>query len=515
MGRKPTEISQREFENLCAMQCTMLEVCEFFNVTDKTLQGWCVRTYKKKFSEVFKEKSARGKISLRRSQLRLAETNATMAIFLGKQYLGQRDERTEGLQPTERYSGLPARILGDAYLGIYRDITARKHRFYDFKGGRGSLKSSFCAEALIDDLELNPEHCAIAIRQVKDTLKDSVYAQIVWAIDELGLTGEYKCTVSPLEIRKKTTGQRIYFRGADDPLKIKSIKPPRGMYIGIMWIEEADQLHGQEALRSILQSVMRGGDDAVVLRSYNTPISKQHYINKEALEDKPNRVIHHSSYLEAPPEWLGKPFFEEAEYLKLTNEKAYRHEYLGEAVGTGGSVFENVNAREITKEEVEVFDRLYYGVDWGYYPDPFAWVKMYFNSAQRKLYIFDEYVAKKQSNKDTADYLMEQKGVTGGDMIIADSAEPKSIADYRDYGLYCVPVKKGPDSVKYSMKWLQGLTEIVIDPVRCPVTAEEFLSYEYEKTKDDEIISGYPDKNNHCIDAARYGMWPMWRIGGE
>ncbi|MEF9987977.1 MAG: terminase large subunit, partial [Christensenella sp.] len=192
----------------------------------------------------------------------------------------------------------------------------------------------------------------------------------------------------------------------------------------------------------------------------------------------------------------------------------YNWAYMGEVTGTGGAVFENVTAREITDDEIKNFDRIYHGVDWGYYPDPFAYLKMYFNAAQRKLYIFDEYVANKQSNRATADVLMK-KGVTGSALIIADSAEPKSIADYRSYGLLCRGVKKGAGSVDYTMKWLQSLTEIVIDNKRCPKSAAEFLRYEYARAKDGEIIDGYPDADNHCIDAARYGMYPMWKIKGE
>jgi hypothetical protein len=142
------------------------------------------------------------------------------------------------------YYGLPASLLGRAYVDVYRDIRERRHRFYDFKGGRGSLKSSFCAEVVIDEMEKNPQFCAMAVRQVKETLKDSVYAQLVWAIEEMGLEGEYKCTVSPMEIRRTGTGQKIYFRGADDPMKIKSLRPPKGKHIGVVWVEEADQLRG-------------------------------------------------------------------------------------------------------------------------------------------------------------------------------------------------------------------------------------------------------------------------------
>ena len=111
------------------------------------------------------------------------------------------------------------------------------------------------------------------MRAVKDTLRDSVYANLTWAVDELGLAGLFKCTVSPMQITRRDTGQVIYFRGADDPGKIKSIKPPKGMYIGVVWSEEADQI-APETWRNIQQSAFRGGSDGLTFRSYNTPVRR-------------------------------------------------------------------------------------------------------------------------------------------------------------------------------------------------------------------------------------------------
>ena len=124
--------------------------------------------------------------------------------------------------------------------------------------------------------------------------------------------------------------------------------------------------------------------------------------------------------------------------------------------------------------------------------------------ARRTLYIFDELRCNKTSNEETWKMLKEQKGVTNNDLITADSAENKSIGDYRTYGAFIRGAEKGPGSVEYSMKWLASLNKIVIDPVRCPGTATEFSEYELEKDKDGNIITGYPDKNNHNIDAVRY-----------
>jgi PBSX family phage terminase large subunit len=344
-------------------------------------------------------------------------------------------------------------------------------------------------------------------------MRTSVYAQYQWAISKLGLDGYFTAHTSPMELVYKPTGQKILFFGADDADKLKSIKLPFG-YIGITHFEEKDQFSGRAEIRTILQSTMRGGDKFWNFESYNPPISASNWANMDSLEERPDRYCHKSCYLDVPPEWLGEQFFIEADILKSQNYRAYEHEYLGVPTGTGGSVFENVTVRNITEEERKSFDRIYMGIDWGWFPDPFAWVKMHYDSNRRKLYIFDEYRCNKRGNRETADYLMQHKGVQSSDMIIADSAEPKSIGDYRSYGLSCRPVEKGAGSVDYSMKWLQSLDEIIIDK-SCEGTAAEFLQYEYERTKNDEIISGYPDRNNHSIDAVRYGMFPMWRKRGR
>jgi PBSX family phage terminase large subunit len=360
----------------------------------------------------------------------------------------------------------------------------------------------------------NEDTHAVVMRQVADTLRTSVYQQILWAISALGLEDEFHCTVSPLEITRKSTGQKIYFRGADDANKIKSIKVPFG-YIAVLWLEELDQFLGEEAVRKIEQSVIRGGDKAYIFKSFNPPKSANNWANKYIKIPKATRLVTHSTYLDVPKQWLGKPFLDEAEFLKEVNPTAYENEYMGVANGTGGNVFDNVTIREITDEEIAQFDRLYNGIDWGWYPDPWAFNKMYYNAAQHRLYILDEDRRNKTKNEETARILREEHGITPNDKITCDSAEQKSIGDYKDYGLFARGAIKGPGSVEYSMKWLASLTEIIIDNSRTPHTATEFLDYEYERDKDGNIISGYPDKNNHHIDAIRYALEEVWRRRGQ
>ena len=403
--------------------------------------------------------------------------------------------------------------IGPAFYDVARDVFLHGHTHYDFSGGRGSLKSSTVSVLVPLLLINNPGTHALVLRKVANTIRDSVYAQYIWAIGELGMAAYWEAKVSPMELIYKPTGQKIMFRGADDPMKIKSIKVPFG-YIAVTHFEEKDQFAGRAEIRNILQSTMRGGSKYWNFESYNPPISRDNWANKDSLEERSDRLCHKSTYLEAPQEWLGEQFLAEAEYLKETNERAYQHEYLGIPTGNGGSVFENLELREITDDEISTFDRIYNGVDWGFFPDPWAFNRCYYDAARRKLYIFYEKTANKKRNEETAQMLLDD-GFTREDLITADSAEPKSVADYQKYGLRCVRARKGAGSVERSMQWLQRLESIVIDKKRCPDTAAEFIGYEYERNREGEIISGYPDANNHHIDAVRYSTESIWNKPGQ
>lgn len=436
-----------------------------------------------------------------------AQITTAMGTLIDKFTVNEKPKTEQYDKPFE----LPARLVAAPFVDVHRDIIDKEHTEYVFEGGRGSTKSSFVSLEIPNLLKRNPKMHALCCRKVGNTLRDSVYSQVVWAIDVLGLGEEFESKVSPLEITYKPTGQKIYFRGADDPIKLKSIKPPFG-HIGILWFEELDQFAGDAECRNIQQSVIRGGDEAYIFKSFNPPKAKNNWANKYVSMPKTTRVVNHSDYRSVPQKWLGKAFLNEAEYLKEINPTAYEHEYLGIPNGSGGMVFENVKAETITEEQIKQFDRVLNGVDWGYYPDPWAFNRCHYDAARRTLYIFDELTENKKGNKETAE-MLKNKGLTREDRITADSAEPKSVADYNKLGLKCFGAEKGPGSVEYSMKWLQSLVSVVIDPARCPDTYKEFTEYEYEKNKDGEIISGYPDANNHHIDAVRYATEHVWKHG--
>lgn len=409
------------------------------------------------------------------------------------------------------------KCIGPAFYTVHNDIKTGKHTYYDLIGGRGSLKSSFVSIEIIHNM-MKPENKmkhAVVYRKVADTLETSVYSQIEWAIDMLNVKHLWKLTKSPMRATYLPTGQRIIFKGLDKAGKSKSIKVPFG-YIAYLWFEEFDEFNGEEEIRKVQQSVIRGGEDFVVFKSMNPPRSRRNwandYIDKEKL--RKDTLVSVTTYLQAPKEWLGQQFIDDAEWLKEVNPKAYEHEYIGIPVGTGTEVFDNLEIRQITDEEIAKFDRIYRGVDWGWYPDPYHYGGMYYDSARMTLYIFQEFRANKMRNLETAKAIKDKFNLGRYDIITCDSAEKKSISDYRAYDINARGAEKGPDSVRYGMKWLQSLVKIVIDPIRCPETAKEYNKYEYELDKDGNPTSVYPDKDNHSIDMTRYAMEQVWKRRG-
>lgn len=398
------------------------------------------------------------------------------------------------------------------YDDVLEDILEHRHTHYVFPGGRGSTKSSFVGGIDVPLLVMqNPDVHAVCFRKIANTIQTSIFPQVTWGIYQMGLDDLFhipKTYSTPIVY--KPTGQRIMFMGLDDPMKVKSIKLPFG-YIGVTWFEELDQFAGENELRTVTQSTMRGGEKFWDFRTFNPPISKNNWAN-EYTEDceihRPdNTLVVRNTYLDVPKHWLGQQFIDEAEELKEINPMAYEHEYMGIATGTGGDVFPNACELDMPEELVRHFDNIYNGIDWGFARDPFRFVRMHFDKSRLDLYIFAEHTAYKSRNEVVFKELYdERKLIKKDELVIADSAEPKSVADFKAYGAWIREADKGPDSVRYGIKWLQGLRHIYIDKRRCPETYKEFTTYEFEQDKDGNFISAYPDENNHSIDAVRYGL---------
>lgn len=402
-----------------------------------------------------------------------------------------------------------SKVIAPSFHSLHADLKQEKHTHYWLGGGRGSTKSSFVAIEIILGIMKDSNANAVAMRKVKDTLKDSVFEQLLWAIEVLGVGKYWHDSVSPLGLTYIPTGQKIIFRGADKPKKIKSIKFSRG-YCKFLWYEEVDEFAGMEEIRMINQSLMRGGKKFINFYSFNPPKSSNNWVNTEVKLTREDRVFHHSNYLTVPEEWLGEQFIVEAEHLKLTKPQAYQHEYLGEVTGTGGEVFDNVKIRTISDEEIEDFWNIKRGIDFGYAIDPFSYGVMHYDRKKKRLYIFREIYKVGLSNHSAYELIKAEN--KDNDLIKADSAEPKSIHELVSYGLRVNGVKKGPDSIEYGIKFLQSLEEIIIDDVRCPNTAREFLTYELDKDANGNFKAKFPDRNNHAIDMTRYAMEDEARI---
>lgn len=397
---------------------------------------------------------------------------------------------------------------------FWRASNSRKFLRHVCKGGRGSAKSSHIAMKVIKDMMKYPV-TTICIRKVARTLEESVFEELKEAIDRLGVSAYWKVMKSPLQLIYVPRGNKIIFRGADDPMKIKSIKVSK-FPIAFMWIEELAEFKTEDEVTTIENSVLRAelpdGLFYAFYYSYNPPKRKQSWVNKkyETQFIPENTYIHHSTYLENP--FISKAFIEEAEEVKRQRPLKYEWEYLGKAIGSGVVPFDNLTFRRITDDEIKSFDNIRQGIDWGYGVDPFSFGRWHYDKTRRRLYALDELYGVKISNREAAEWI-KKKGYHDV-QTLADSAEPKSIDEMREHGVNVWGAKKGPGSVEYGEKWLDDLEEIVIDPQRTPNTAREFENIDYMTDADGNPKAKLEDKDNHTIDQCRYALENDMRQSG-
>lgn len=376
------------------------------------------------------------------------------------------------------------------------------------KGGRGSGKSSDIAHIIVQMIMRYAVN-AVCIRKVDRDLQESVFEQIMWAIEEQGVRHLFKINKSPLKITYVPRGNQIIFRGLQDPNRLKSLKSSRFPY-AIAWVEELAEFKTEEEIKIVTNSIVRGElPDGLFYKffySYNPPKRKQSWVNKKyntALLPA-NTFVHHSTYLDNP--WISQAFIDEAEATRARSQRAYDWEYMGEAVGSGVSPLENLVFKTIPDDLFATFDNIRQGVDFGYANDPLAFVRWHYDKKRRRIYAMDEFYGVKISNRKLAEFIKSKRYNTTD--CIADSAEPKSIDEIvyehgvpRFYG-----AKKGPDSIEYGERWLDDLFEIVIDPERTPNIAREFENIDYATDKDGNPKTVLIDTDNHTIDATRYAF---------
>lgn len=391
-------------------------------------------------------------------------------------------------------------IVGKHYGEFWRF----KGRYKAVKGSRASKKSSTQSLKVITEIIENPNINWLVVRKVERTLRDSCYAQLKWAIHRLKVDNFFKCSTSPLEITYKPTGQKILFRGLDDPLKVTSITVEAGSLCRL-WIEEACEITSEDAFDRLDESIRgqlpKGMYHQVVL-TFN-PWSDRHWLKKRFF-DEPSKNV-----LAMTTNYMCNEFLSEADLVLFEemkkNPRRYRTAGLGEWGIVEGLVYENWEERVFDVHEISIRPsvRSAFGMDFGYVNDPSTLFCGLVDTVAREIYVFDEMYEKGMSNEDIKERVSEMG--YSKERIKADSAEPKSIAYLRKAGLTRIrAAKKGPDSIRAGISIIQDY-KIIIHP-RCVNFITEISNYTWDKDKFDNAINKPIDDFNHLMDAMRYAM---------
>lgn len=391
-------------------------------------------------------------------------------------------------------------IVGKGYGAFWRF----KGRYKAVKGSRASKKSSTQALKAIIEIVENPTVNWLVVRKVERTLRDSCFAQLKWAIHRLQLDRYFKCSTSPLEITYVPTGQKILFRGLDDPLKVTSITVEVGSLCRL-WVEEAYEITSEEAFDRLDESI-RGqlpeGMYHQVVLTFN-PWSDRHWLKKRFFDEPSENVLAMTT------NYMCNEFLSESDLILFEemkkNPRRYRTAGLGEWGIVEGLVFENWEEQAFDVNEVSKRPNVKsaFGMDFGYVNDPSTLFCGLVDTVAREIYVFDEMYEKGKSNEDILRKVTEMGYAK--ERIKADSAEPKSIAYLRKAGLRNIrAAKKGPDSIRAGISLIQDY-KIIVHP-RCVNFLTEISNYTWDKDKFDNMVNKPIDDFNHLMDAMRYAM---------
>lgn len=401
-------------------------------------------------------------------------------------------------------------VIIPQFYPVHQSIKKYEYNDYWLRGGRGSTKSSFVAIEIIIDIMKDPLCNAIALRKVGDTVRKSILPTLLWAIEILGMSQYFDHIKKPTEITYLPTGQKIFLTGLDDPVKLKSIKIEKG-YFKILWFEEASEFGGSEEIRSVEQSVLRGGEKFIEFVTYNPPNDPAHWINKEAALEVDKRFHYQTSYLDVPKEWLGTRFFEDAERLKKVDFEKYQHEYLGKIIGRAEEkvFFGKWKVKEFATPPIgELYQsRYFYGADWGFANDPTAVTRSFIRleAKERNLYIDYEVGGVGIELEDLAPSFRKLPDINRWP-IYADNSRPETISFLSRKGFAISGAPKWEGSVEDGVTYMKSFDNIYIHP-RCIKTIEEFTKYSYKVDKNTkDILPVIVDKHNHYIDAIRYSL---------
>lgn len=390
----------------------------------------------------------------------------------------------------------------------YKTFWNFKGRYRVVKGGRGSKKSTTTALWFIVNLIKYPQANLLVIRKTGRTIKDSVYTQLKWAVHRLGVDAFFDFKLSPLEVVYKPTGQKIYFRGLDDPLKVTSITVDTGCLCW-MWIEEAYEVMKQddfEVLNESIRGEVPEGLFKQITLTFN-PWNEKHWIKARFFdaEDDPDILAITTNYL--CNEWLDAADKRVFERMKTQNPRRYAVAGLGNWGIVDGLVYENWKEEAFDIEKVKKIPGVVscFGMDFGYTNDPSTLFCGLYDKDNKRLYVFDELYEKGLSNRRIYERVSEMGYAK--EKIIADSAEPKSIDELKGYGMRVKGARKGKDSVLNGIQWIQDL-EIIIHP-RCVNFLTEISNYTWDKDKFGNKLNAPIDDFNHILDAMRYALEPF------
>ena len=385
----------------------------------------------------------------------------------------------------------------------YKEFWNSKKRYVVVKGSRASKKSKTTALWHIVKLIEYPLANVLVVRKTERTLRDSCYSDLKWAIQRLGLDSYFNCTVSPLEITYKPTGQKILFRGMDDPLKLTSISVPQG-YICFCWIEEAYEIN-KESDFDMLDESIRGelppGLFKRITITFN-PWSERHWLKRRFFDKEDDSVLAlTTNYL--CNEWLDESDKALFERMKVNNPRRYQVAGLGNWGIVDGLIFENWKEEQFNIDDIKTNCESIFGLDFGYTNDPTALFCGLLDKVNKKIYVFDEIYEKGLSNSAIYQRIND-KGFSK-ELITADCAEPKSIDELRGLGLRRITAaKKGKDSIMNGIQFIQDY-EIIIHP-KCVNFLTEISNYTWDKDKFGNAINKPVDDFNHLMDAMRYAI---------
>lgn len=428
-------------------------------------------------------------------------------------------------------------LICDTFRGVAADIINCEVDRAVLQGGRSTTKSQVASECIIVGCMVFKESAVAAVKYA-NKIEERLVNTFRESIRYLGVERFWKLRKSPYEYvllddAGKETTVSIKFTGCDNPENLKSYKPRAGIFRYI-WFEELTNFPSLKEVNSLIQTFARGKGKHCVIMSYNPPMQTSNWVNVEynvpsgvllssnsncfytefefevepGVKHKVKQVVHHSTYLDViaagHSDWLGTSFIGDAKRYEIENNKYYRWAYLGEVVGTDANVFTNLVdwSGDISRLDIR---EIFRGFDWGYGgPDPCAYVEWFYDRRTKRLYALNEFCKPKMEVDDVS---FEIKQLNKHNFpIYADSASPILNTQLRNKGLNIVDVKKGPDSVRAGIKWLQGLSGIYINKILTPNIYREFSQYEYVVDREDNVTALLKDAANHTIDATRYGF---------